>query len=103
MTSDTTCTAQSKTKTTLRGDFWCKCGKPSGPCASQNERRQPPYRTVRPDTEGQASEETVNKAVMGHSSMMPFFCGDLAMNSKLVAGALPWEALPLQPMFAADV
>jgi len=25
--------------------------------------RQPPYRTVRPATEGQAFEETVNKAV----------------------------------------
>ena len=68
MTSDTTCTAAIEDWDDPSGsEFRCKYGKPSvgygSLCDARMNARQPPYRTVRPDTEGQASEETVNKAV----------------------------------------
>jgi len=68
MTSDTTCTAAIEDWEDPSGsEFRCKCGKPSvgygSSCDARMNARQPPYRTARPDAEGQAFEETVNEAV----------------------------------------
>lgn len=89
MTSDTMSTAAIEDRNDPSGsDFRCKCGKPSvgygSLCDARMNARQPPYRTVRPDTEGQASEETVNKAVRcrGTASLMDVFFRNAAMNSK---------------------
>jgi hypothetical protein len=68
MTSDTMCTAAIEDWDDPSGsESRCKCGKPSvgygSLCDDRMNTRQPPYRTENPDTEGQASEETMNEAV----------------------------------------
>ena len=88
MMSDTMSTAAIEDREDPSGsDFRCKCGKPpvgyGSLCDARMNTRQPPYRTARPATEGQASEETVNEAVRWRGTVftIAFFFPQHAMTS----------------------